>query len=130
MPILRFGSWLHSKGEWDGYMALLQESHQPCNLETVMCRSLVSVDWQGYLYDCDFNQMLGLPMLFGETTSEQAEKTQTKNREERLHLKDLVSEEEGLRQLRDLSGQPITVAGHCYGCTAGQGSSCVGALES
>ena len=73
-----------------------------------MCRSLVSVDWQGYLYDCDFNQMLGLG-LRGDNGS-------------RTHLRDLKS-------LR-LNGREIVVANHCYGCTAGQGSSCGGALAS
>jgi hypothetical protein len=68
-----------------------------------MCRELVSVDWQGRLYDCDFNQMLGLPMQ-GPAT-----------------LADLLN--------ADLAGLPIRVAEHCYGCTAGQGSSCGGALE-
>jgi hypothetical protein len=72
-----------------------------------MCRELVSVDWQGYLYDCDFNQMLGLPLrLDGHP---------------RAHLSDLLA--------HDLAGRPIAVANHCYGCTAGQGSSCGGALS-
>ncbi len=107
MPIKRFGSMLLSKGEFDAYLQLLKEAHQDANLETVMCRTLVSVDWQGHLYDCDFNQMLELPLrLAGQR---------------RLHLRDL---QPGL--LRD---NPIVVADHCYGCTAGQGSSCGGALS-
>jgi len=73
----------------------------------VMCRSLVSVDWQGYLYDCDFNQMLGLGL--------QADRIQ------RPHLRDLPR--------LALTDRPIVVADHCYGCTAGQGSSCGGALR-
>lgn len=105
MPIKRFGSTLISNGEFDAYMELLQENYVAANLDTVMCRNLVSVDWQGFLYDCDFNQQLGLA-LPGEGRS---------------HLRDL------LRQ--DLQGYPIQVAGHCYGCTAGQGSSCGGALN-
>lgn len=107
MPIKRFGSTLVSKGQFRDYMALLQGAHRVENLENVMCRSLISVDWQGNLYDCDFNQMLDLPLSFGDRP--------------RTKLADLVG--------RDLSGNPIRVADHCYGCTAGQGSSCGGALE-
>ena len=108
MPILRFGSMLVSKGQFEHYMALLKNAYQPKNLESVMCRSLVSVDWRGYVYDCDFNQMLGLPLEY-------------KGRP-RTRLRDLLNV--------DLSGNPIVVKDHCYGCTAGQGSSCGGALAS
>ena len=112
MPIKRFGSMLLSLGQMDGYMALLQGAHKDENLESVMCRGLVSVDWEGYVYDCDFNQMLGLPLrLRGRRGGAQ---------KERVHLRELLG--------RDLLGNPVTVAGHCYGCTAGQGSSCGGAL--
>jgi hypothetical protein len=62
MPIQRFGSMLVSKGKFGAYMELLHASHRDENLASVMCRTLVSVDWQGYVYDCDFNQMLGLPL--------------------------------------------------------------------
>lgn len=106
MPIQRFGSALISKGGFDDYMVLLKSSHQETNLETVMCRSLVSVDWQGYLYDCDFNQMLNIPLAV--------------NNETRRHLRGLDPGK--------LIANPITVADHCYGCTAGQGSGCSGAL--
>jgi radical SAM/Cys-rich protein len=106
MPIQRFGSTLVTKGEFDGYLDLLQHAHLDANLDGVMCRSLVSVDWQGYVHDCDFNQILGLP-LGGDA--------------ERVHLSDLMTQ--------NLAGRPIRVAGHCYGCTAGQGSSCGGALK-
>jgi radical SAM/Cys-rich protein len=105
MPIKRFGSWLESKGRFDGYMALLRDHHRDENLEHVMCRDLVSVDWQGHVHDCDFNQMLALPLGDGEAP---------------VHLRDLLD--------APLEGRPIRVAGHCYGCTAGQGSSCGGAL--
>ena len=107
LPIQRFGSMLLSLGQFDDYMGLLKQSHCDTNLDQVMCRSLVSVDWQGYLYDCDFNQMLGLGM-------------QASNGE-RPHLRDLA----GMR----LDERAIRVADHCYGCTAGQGSSCGGALN-
>lgn len=108
MPIQRFGSTLLSKGQFEPYMALLQSAHREENLEHVMCRNLLNVDWQGFVYDCDFNQMLGLP--FGS------------DGQTRLHVTDLLQ--------ADFVGAPIRVAGHCYGCTAGQGSSCQGALES
>jgi radical SAM/Cys-rich protein len=101
MPIQRFGSQLVSKGEFAPYMALLRSAYRPANLQTVMCRSLISVDWQGYVYDCDFNQMLQLPLGAGGA--------------HRIHLSALLE--------RDLSGSPVRVADHCYGCTAGQGSS-------
>ena len=107
MPIKRFGSTLISKGEFDNYMDLLRGAYQEANLKNVMCRSLISVDWQGFVYDCDFNQMLKLPMV-------QANKPAT-------HISDIINS--------DLTGKPIVVLDHCYGCTAGQGSSCGGALE-
>ena len=107
MPIQRFGSTLVSKGEFAPYMRLLKGAHRPENLDTVMCKSLVSVDWQGHLYDCDFNQMLGLPLRIDGRT--------------RPHLRDLLE--------HDMEGRAVRVADHCYGCTAGQGSSCGGALQ-
>jgi radical SAM/Cys-rich protein len=107
MPIQRFGAILISKGEFDRYLDLLRHAHLDANLDRVMCRNLISVDWRGYLYDCDFNQMLDLPLRHGGR--------------ERVHLSDLLETE--------LEGAPIRVAGHCYGCTAGQGSSCGGALR-
>ena len=99
MPIKRFGAMLAVKGEFDRYLGLLQSAHVDGNLDRVMCRNLISVDWRGFVYDCDFNQMLNLPLA---------------------HLSDLLTTE--------FNDAPIRVAGHCYGCTAGQGSSCGGAL--
>jgi len=107
MPIKRFGSTLVSKGQFAGYMALLRAAHRDENLAGVMCRSLVSIDWRGYVYDCDFNQMLGMPLRIDHRP--------------RLHIADLADD--------DLCNNPVRVADHCYGCTAGQGSSCGGALE-
>jgi radical SAM/Cys-rich protein len=107
MPIQRFGSMLISKGQFDEYLALLQHAHLDANLDGVMCRSLVSVDYRGYLYDCDFNQMLDLPLWRAGNS--------------RPHLSDLLA--------HNLVGNAISVAGHCFGCTAGQGSSCGGALK-
>ena len=106
MPIQRFGSTLLSKGQFNDYMGLLQSAHRDENLDGVMCRSQISIDWRGQLYDCDFNQMLdmrsedssGAPLTIFDANA------------------------------ATLEGGPIQVAGHCYGCTAGQGSSCGGAL--
>lgn len=111
-PIARFGSTLVSRGQFNDYMQLLRDSYRPENLGAVMCRNLVSVDWQGYLYDCDFNQMLNLPMSLPGLISR-----------DRAHLRDLLT------PLR-LDGNSIVTRDHCYACTAGQGSSCGGALES
>ena len=106
MPIQRFGSTLVSKGEFANYMDLLKANYQEKNLDSVMCRTIISVDWQGYLYDCDFNQMLGMPARVGARP--------------RVRLSQLLSE--------SVDGNSIAIADHCYGCTAGQGSSCGGAL--
>jgi radical SAM/Cys-rich protein len=106
MPIARFGSMLVSKHQFGAYMKLLRDFHREENLHGVMCRSLISVDWQGWVYDCDFNQMLDLPLH----TPGKA----------RVKLADLIG--------RDLERNPIVVRDHCFGCTAGQGSSCGGAL--
>ncbi|MBS0212014.1 MAG: arsenosugar biosynthesis radical SAM protein ArsS [Proteobacteria bacterium] len=105
MPIQRFGSWLLSKGKFQDYMATLHAAHRDENLTSVMCRSTLSVGYDGFLYDCDFNQMLRLPLGGGDRP---------------IHLRDVL---EGRLPRR------IGVAGHCYGCTAGQGSSCGGALN-
>lgn len=107
MPVGRFGSTLISKGKMDGYLALLRDAHREDNLDTVMCRSLLSIDWQGFVYDCDFNQMLGLAMRV--------------NGSPRTHLSELMEV--------DIEGKAIAVRAHCYACTAGQGSSCGGALN-
>ncbi len=106
MPIQRFAAILHQQGELEGYKALLHANHNPANLEQVMCRSTISVDWQGFLFDCDFNQMLGLAA--GGLSP-------------RRHLRHLLE--------HDPSGEPIAVADHCFGCTAGAGSSCGGSLS-
>lgn len=104
MPIQRFGSWLQSKGQFEAYMGKLRAAHRDDNLDAVMCRTLVSVDYNGELFDCDFNQMLKMPLGGGSAPR---------------HLDDLLT---------DALPERIAVAGHCYGCTAGQGSSCGGAL--
>lgn len=107
MPIGRFGSTLISKGQFEGYLEVLRAAHVDANVEHVMCRHTVSIDWQGHAYDCDFNQMLGLPMRLDGSP--------------RTHVKDLVSV--------DVEGRPVAIRDHCFGCTAGQGSSCGGALS-
>ncbi|ABC31535.1 predicted Fe-S oxidoreductase [Hahella chejuensis KCTC 2396] len=107
MPISRFGSVLLSKGQFNDYMQLLHASYSEPNLHSVMCRTLISVDWQGYVYDCDFNQMLDIPLIASDKP--------------KVRLRDLMAE--------NLEGASIATADHCYGCTAGQGSSCGGALD-
>jgi radical SAM/Cys-rich protein len=107
MPIQRFGSTLVSKGQFEPYMQLLRSSFRDENLQAVMCRTMISVDWQGWVYDCDFNQMLGIPLVLRSRP--------------RVRLSDLMGV--------DLAGNAIAVLDHCYGCTAGQGSSCGGALS-
>lgn len=106
MPIQRFGAVLVATGQFDHYMTVLRQAFRSENLDQVMCRTLLSVDWEGYLYDCDFNQMLSLPL--GASTG-------------RTHLRDVMD--------HGMVDQSIAVAGHCYGCVAGQGSSCGGALQ-
>jgi len=114
MPIQRFGSMLISQGRFNDYMGVLRQAHRPENLAQVMCRSLLSIDWQGHVFDCDFNQQLGLATRSTGPVNSGAP---------RLHLDDLLAQ--GLDALED---GPIRVADHCWGCTAGQGSSCGGAL--
>ncbi len=108
MPIQRFGSMLVSQGRFDNYLTLLKNNYQADNLDSLMCLNTLSIDWQGYIYDCDFNQMLGIPL--GSTSKS------------RKHISEL--------SLDSLQNSAIATAAHCYGCTAGQGSSCGGALES
>jgi radical SAM/Cys-rich protein len=107
MPIARFGSTLVSKGGFETYMNLLKDSFSVSNLAGLMCKNQLSVDWQGYIYDCDFNQMLNMNINNPDTQGP-------------LHISDVLD--------HDLSKIPVRIADHCYGCTAGQGSSCGGAL--
>jgi radical SAM/Cys-rich protein len=107
MPISRFGSVLMSKGQFAHYMTLLKDNFSADNLKTVMCKSLISVDWQGYVYDCDFNQMLNLPLIASD--------------KQRTHLSELLE--------KSVTGNEIAIGDHCFGCAAGQGSSCGGALN-
>ncbi len=107
MPINRFGSTLVSQGKFDDYMGLLRASHDERNIPQLMCRTMLSVDWQGRVYDCDFNQMLGLHIEDAENKP--------------VYLADII--DEGMKQ------DSIRVKDHCYACTAGQGSSCGGALN-
>jgi len=106
MAITRHADWLRRRGELDAYRKLLEESFNPAALPHLMCRDTVSVDWQGALFDCDFNQALELPLGGARRT-----------------LWDVAS----FAELADLR---IATAEHCFGCTAGAGSSCGGALVS
>lgn len=129
MPIQRFGAVLLSKGKFQDYMSLLKDNFSWENLNGLMCRQLISVDWQGYLYDCDFNQMLKIEIGAdfqnhserGSGADRKSGKMQIVQGHFRPHLNDLLK--------ADLPGQTIAVADHCYGCAAGQGSSCGGALD-
>jgi radical SAM/Cys-rich protein len=106
MPINRFGSMLVSQGRFEMYLQLLKNNFQADNLDGLMCRNTISIDWQGYVYDCDFNQMLSMPL--------------GKDPGMPRHISELSQER--------LQSTAIATAAHCYGCTAGQGSSCGGAL--
>ncbi len=105
-PITRFERLLRLRREYDGYMDLLESAFNAATLERVMCRNLVSVGWEGSVYDCDFNQMLELSLTSPEGRP--------------LKIWDLDAEV--------IEGQTILVGNHCYACTAGPGSSCSGAL--
>lgn len=102
LPVQRFGSVLLSTGQFDNYMNLLKNNFQAPNLDKVMCKNTLSVDWQGFVYDCDFNQMLKLPL----------------GADNKIHI----------RHVSELMGKAINTLQHCYACTAGQGSSCSGAI--
>jgi len=102
LPVRRFGSVLLSTGRFDEYLQLLKDNFHASNLDKVMCKNTLSVDWQGFVYDCDFNQMLQLPL----------------GGRQKIHLS----------QIPELMGKSIATLQHCYGCTAGQGSSCGGAI--
>ncbi len=104
MPIGRFRDYLQQQGLLAEYLDLLVSSYSADNLAKVMCRELVNVDWQGRLYDCDFNQALRLSATTGD---------------QRI----------GQISLKDLVGKPITVGNHCFACVAGSGSSCQGSLH-
>ncbi len=108
MPIARFGSTLISKGEFENYMNLLKSSFSAANLDGLMCINQLSIDWEGYVYDCDFNQMLNMNI-------------RNPDNRQKMHLRDVL--DAGLENI------PVNIADHCYGCTAGQGSSCGGALD-
>lgn len=106
MPITRYATHLKLRGEYDHYLELLESNFNGATLDHVMCRNLISIGWDGWVYDCDFNQMLGLPLSDGAG--------------KKLHIASL--------SLEDVAGRPIVAGDHCYACTAGCGSSCGGAL--
>ena len=109
MPIKRFAHLLERTGQHEAYMALLVNHFNPATVPEVMCRSLLSVGWDGRLYDCDFNQMLEIELGAGRGTGGRT-------------VWDVTS-------LDDLAGKRIATGSHCFGCTAGSGSSCSGALQ-
>ena len=104
LPIKRFAHYLSRTGQLESYEQLLADNFNPSTVAPLMCRHLLSVDWQGFVYDCDFNQMLGLPLAAT-----------------------------GRKKLWEIDGaalrhKPVAIGRHCFGCTAGAGSSCGGAL--
>lgn len=107
MPIARFGSTLLSKGEFENYMNLLKDSFSAANMQGLMCLNQLSIDWEGYVYDCDFNQMLNMNIRHPV-------------KRHKLHISEVLK--------TCLKNIPVSIADHCYGCTAGQGSSCGGAI--
>ena len=106
MPINRYEKHLNVIGKLNEYNKLLKDNHNSRNLDSVMCKTTLSVDWKGYLYDCDFNQQLGM-----------------RRNGEIKHLHDLLT------PLVSLKNNPISIGNHCFGCTAGAGSSCGGELS-
>jgi radical SAM protein with 4Fe4S-binding SPASM domain len=108
MPIARFGSTLLAKGEFENYMNLLKDAFSVTNMKGLMCINQLSIDWEGYVYDCDFNQMLNMNVRNPDNF-------------QKLHVSEVLN-----TRLHDI---PVSIADHCYGCTAGQGSSCGGALD-
>jgi len=106
MPITRYATHLKLRGEYDRYVELLETNFNPATLDQVMCRNLISIGWDGFVYDCDFNQMLNLPVRGSDGKA--------------LEISSLSIEQ--------LSNRPITMGDHCYACTAGSGSSCGGSL--
>eukprot|EP00238_Polyblepharides_amylifera_P008311 CAMPEP_0196588764 /NCGR_PEP_ID=MMETSP1081-20130531/61663_1 /TAXON_ID=36882 /ORGANISM="Pyramimonas amylifera, Strain CCMP720" /LENGTH=380 /DNA_ID=CAMNT_0041911369 /DNA_START=178 /DNA_END=1320 /DNA_ORIENTATION=+ len=105
MPIKRFADFLHQRNELESYMQLLVDNFNPAAVRGVMCRDLISVRYDGQLYDCDFNQQLDMDVVSSKRS-----------------LADIKS-------LDDLNGSPIYTDSHCFGCTAGAGSSCQGTTE-
>jgi radical SAM/Cys-rich protein len=106
LPINRFERFLRNNGQLEQYQETLREAFNRQTVESLMCRHLISVDWQGYVYDCDFNQMLEMPLIHSKP---------------RPMLRDLSA--------TDLENRAVAVADHCFGCTAGAGSSCGGSLS-
>lgn len=104
MPIKRFLHYLKQTGTYEEYMHLLTANFNPCAAESVMCRSIFSISWEGEIFDCDFNQMLDMTPAAGRKT-----------------IFDIES-------FNELLTSPIAVGDHCFGCTAGNGSSCTGSL--
>jgi radical SAM/Cys-rich protein len=106
MPITRYETHLKLRGEYNAYVELLEQSFNAATLDQVMCRNLISIGWEGLVYDCDFNQMLDLPLRDSEGQP--------------LKIETLSIEQ--------VEQHEIIVGNHCYACTAGSGSSCGGAL--
>jgi radical SAM/Cys-rich protein len=105
MPITRYAKYLRAQDEYNSYVMLLMRNFNPHTVNRLMCRNTLSVSWDGKLYDCDFNQALGMELRNGKA----------------LYIQDVTIEE--------LQAKPIQTANHCFACTAGAGSSCQGVLD-
>ena len=118
MPIKRFEHALRRDGQYDRYMNALAQAHNADNVESVMCRDLISVGWEGSVYDCDFNQMLQMPISPGDLGPDDDE-----------HMVERDSRKLWQYTPEELIGRRVRTGTHCFGCTAGAGSSCTGALS-
>ncbi|KKI99672.1 Fe-S oxidoreductase [Prochlorothrix hollandica PCC 9006 = CALU 1027] len=114
MPIARFLEWLEASGNLQAYMELLVNAFNPATLSGLMCRQTLSIGWDGFVYDCDFNQMLDLPIRQNPRAGEPGDRP-------RLQIRHCTPS--------DLAQRQIITGSHCFGCTAGAGSSCGGALS-
>lgn len=128
MPIKRFEHALRRDGQYDHYMSTLVEAHNPDNVDSVMCRNLVSVGWEGSVYDCDFNQMLQMSVSSGNSISGNLESRNFGPGDDE-HVVERNSRKLWQYTPEDLVGRNVRTGTHCFGCTAGAGSSCMGALS-
>lgn len=119
MPIKRFATYLRHEGEYEKYMELLVNSFNPSTVEGLMCRNTLSVSWDGKLYDCDFNQMLEMQLRMPD--ARHPERSEGSRNGKLLTIENVT--------LEDLLAQPIQTGSHCFGCTAGSGSTCGGAIS-
>jgi hypothetical protein len=134
MPIKRFADYLIRSNTLSEYMALLVDNFNAAAVPSLMCHETLSVAWDGRLYDCDFNQQLDMPILGVTKAAEQQQQQQQQGDQQPLLQQHAhwQERETGLTvwdidSLDEVTGKLVRIACHCYGCTAGSGSSCTGA---